>query len=236
MRSEFSSWTPSLLLAICYTEQKFIDEHSAHICVIDTYKMRNGVYHVPDLFYVGLANARVDSPGRWSDFPEEYLVHGIVSGEGYIAVPYAKIRAGLLKVYPWLSNNRSWGYDVRLDNFAQEAAAIDLSPSHLMLLKKIAGRFTRVIPEFPMLISLICLTKRFTLGCEAKDLVGIPEFSNFAMGLRRIIHQYGVEEHWITTDEQYIGQLVEVEHTKTMMRAMIWTKFGRGQRSVTSVE
>jgi hypothetical protein len=83
IRSKFSSQSPSLLLVLCYAEVRCNNRRSAHVCVVDTYKMLNGVCHVPILIHVGLASgARRTRPlgGFAKPFLEEYLVHGVVSG------------------------------------------------------------------------------------------------------------------------------------------------------------
>jgi hypothetical protein len=232
IQSEFSSWTPSLLLVLCYAEQKFVQHESAHVCVIDTYKIRNGVFHVPTLINVGLARKgrrRVILSG--DPFREEYLVHGVVSGKGYHALSYGKIRRDLLKVYPEIRNNMDWGYALRRSKFDPSFATVKITSVHIELLKGIAESFGPREIVFPLTISLVCLVKRFNLDYTAAELCGSPEFKTYVQALKSITTHIDVDENWLVHNHQWIGRMTEVKHTKMMMQALIWSKFGRGKRS-----
>lgn len=231
IQSEFSSWAPSLLLVLCYAEQKFVQHESAHVCVIDTYKIRNGVFHVPILINVGLARRGHRKISPCKPYPEEYLVHGVVSGKGYHALSYGKIRKDLLKVYPEIRNNMDWGRELSKIKFAPSFPTVEITSVHIELLKGIAETFGKGEMVFPLTISLVCLVKRFNLGYTAEELCSSPEFKPYVQALKSITTHIDVNEHWLVNDYQWIGSMKEVAHTKKMMRALVWSKFGRGKRS-----
>ena len=232
IQSEFSSWSPSFLLVLCYAEQKFVKYQSAHVCVVDTYKIRNGVFHVPILINVGLVRrGHRQEISSYQPFPEEYLVHGVVSGEGYNALSYGKIRHDLLEVYPEIRNNKDWGSALRDIKFDHSFANVKITSLHIKLLKGIAESFGPREMVFPLTISLVCLVKRFNLDYSAAELCGSPEFKTYVQELKSITTHIGVDEHWLVHDHQWIGRMKEVKHTKVMMQALIWSKFGRGKRS-----
>jgi hypothetical protein len=230
IQSEFSSWSPSLLLVLCYAEQKFVRHQSAHVCVIDTYNMRNGVYHVPVLIQMGLARRRRRDISTWKPYPQEYLVHGIVSGKGYTALSYDKIRNNLLKVYPEIRNNEDWGGNLRATRFAPSFAPVEITSAHVELLKGIAESFGLRKLVFPLTVSLVCLVKRFNLDYTAEELYSSAGFKPYVQSLKSITTHMDVDENWLVNDYQWIGDMTEVKHTKKMMLALVWSKFGRGKR------
>ena len=83
--SEFSSWSASVLAIFCYADKMHrknppSTQGTSHIFVVDTEKISNSTYMVPDLLLVGL-----EEHGDREDltlFPFEYLAHGIVEGPG----------------------------------------------------------------------------------------------------------------------------------------------------------
>ena len=222
------------MLVLCYAEEKYNSRKSAHVCVVDTYKILNGVYHVPNLIHVGLASGdrRIRPLGGFAKlFPEEYLVHGVVSGAGYVALSYGEIRADLIKVYPEIRNNMAWGYDVCVVKFAREFPPVEMTEEHIRLLKGIAQRFDRPELVYPLTISLICLVKRFDLDYTTRQLFNSPEFAFYARPLRRIIAHMDLTDHWLVNDLQFTGSMPEVKHTKTTMRALVRSKYGRGKKA-----
>jgi hypothetical protein len=234
IQSEFSSWSPSLLLALCPAEEKYNSYKSAHICVLDTYKIANGVYHVPNLIHVGLVREgrRSKPTGEFAmPYPEEYLVHGVVLGLAYVALSFDKIRDDLLKVYPVIRGNQGWGYDIREAMFSPRYLPVNIIDEHVKLLKSIAKRFDRPELFFPLTVSFICLMKRFGLDYNAQQLLRSPDFPFYKGSLRSIVTHMDLTDNWLVNDHQYTGIMSEVKQAKIMMRALIWSKYGKGGRT-----
>jgi hypothetical protein len=99
------------------------------------------------------------------------------------------------------------------------------------LLKGIARRFDRPELVYPLTISLICLVKRFGLDYNTQQLFSSVEFSFYAKSLRSIIAHMDLTYHWPVSDHQFTGSMPEVKYTKTMMRALVWSKYGRAKRA-----
>ncbi|KAI4931929.1 uncharacterized protein J4E92_003827 [Alternaria infectoria] len=97
--SEFSSWTASLHLALCYAGS-IEEEYGPHVAIMDTHQLDGDVlvWHVPHLFK--------------PDGLHEYLAHGPIRGIGYKAVSYKTLMsAGLAQIFPELleTDLDDWG-------------------------------------------------------------------------------------------------------------------------------
>lgn len=235
IRLEFSSWSPSLLIVLCIAELIDHRQQSAHICVLDTYKIRNGVYHFPNLIHAGLVTGKLRGKpvgGFTAPYPEEYLVHGVVSGPAYVALPYDKVREDLYKVYPVIRNNHQWGFNIRCAAFALGYQPVKITDKHVKLLKSIAKGFDRPELVYPLTVYLICMTKRFNLKYTTQDLLRSPDFAFYGESLRSIVTHTDLTDNWLVNDHQFTEEMLDVKHTKAMMRALIWRKYGRGKRNI----
>lgn len=211
IRPEFCSCSPSLLIVLCLAEQKYKENHkSAHVCVIDTYNIQNGVYHVPNLIYVGLfTGERRLRPLWWVGglmlYPEECLVHGVMSGPAFVALLYGKIRDDILKVCPAIRNTWTWGQDIRNARVDAKFPPIKISEKHVGLLMSISRRLNRPAPVYPLTVSLVCLVKRFDLGYNTEQLLESPGFAFYTKLLKPIIAHTDVTEKWLVNDLQWTG-------------------------------
>jgi hypothetical protein len=232
IRSEFSSWSQSLLLVLCLAEEKYNSYKSAHVCFLDTYKIANGVYHVLTLIPIRLiGEGRRGKPtGEFAmPYSEEYLVYGAVSEPAYVALSFDQIRDDLLKVYPLIRGNQSWGHDIREAMFSPMYLPVNIIDEHIRLLKTRAKRFDRPELVFPLTMSFICLVKRFGLDYNAQRLLRSPGFRFYKASLRSIVTHMDLTDNWLVNDHQYTGIMSEVKQAKIMMRALIWSKYGRGK-------
>lgn len=114
--SEFSSWSPSLLLVLCYAESLYqlSSKVSSHVCIIDTEKVTNSAYSVPDIFEVGLT----DSKQRGLCLSLEYLLHGVIKGAGSVALEWSTIRSSVFLMHPEIRDCYAmWGHVLRVQYF-----------------------------------------------------------------------------------------------------------------------
>ncbi|RMZ73638.1 glycoside hydrolase clan gh-d [Pyrenophora seminiperda CCB06] len=83
--SEFSSWSASLLMVLCYAKYlENLGEEGIHVAVIDVHQLADDVlvWQVPHLDDEWKRNASV----------HEFMAHGCIRGPGYKAVPFEHIK------------------------------------------------------------------------------------------------------------------------------------------------
>ena len=95
LHTEFSSWSPSLILVLMYAAYIKRKDGNARVCVLDTSQAHNDIYYVQDLFRAA-GKPAVDL----KHLPHEILVHGRVCGDCYTAVPFDELALDVFKVYP----------------------------------------------------------------------------------------------------------------------------------------
>lgn len=98
--SEFSSWSASIHFALSHavTARK---RPNVHVAILDTEEMAKPItaFHVPALGKIF---------GAGFNYPEEYLVHGVIEGDFYKAVSLQELcKRGLLDHFPELPS--AWG-------------------------------------------------------------------------------------------------------------------------------
>ena len=84
--SYFSSWThsPLLLLSQAKARARQWEPHEVNISIMITSRFKDkDIYHVPDILKVGLSQSESD---HRTMYPHEYLVHGPVSGDGFLTI------------------------------------------------------------------------------------------------------------------------------------------------------
>ncbi|KAH0361208.1 hypothetical protein KCU65_g8918, partial [Aureobasidium melanogenum] len=163
--SEFSSWSASLKFVLRYaTTQRF----TAYIAVVDTLRLQNGdanaTSHVPALkrIFGHHESCQNWNNGRGFDYGRydwEYLVHGVVQGKAYKAVPFDKLCwNGLLNYLPELRQSvDAWHAD--RDSLPDPVVPFDVR--EFRQLKTIAELFVTVSRfQTVMSIVLYCCKKR----------------------------------------------------------------------------
>ncbi|KAF2683317.1 hypothetical protein K458DRAFT_240527, partial [Lentithecium fluviatile CBS 122367] len=147
--SGFSSWTASLSLVMLYADYKTKSnpwEKHVHVSVIDTRELGDEVlvWHVPHLA------RHLDCRIAEETAVHEYLAYGVISGKGYMAVPFEKImEKGLVDIYPEISGTRrNWsGWELRKAMFKEEARSMTQQEVEVArtIAKLFGARFVLVI-------------------------------------------------------------------------------------------
>jgi hypothetical protein len=176
--SEFSSWSASLHLVLCYARNLTCKERThVLVAIIDTNLLNNVfVWHFPHL---GIRGGR--AAGR-----HEYLAHGPIRGEGYKAVRYRDLmEEGLKLLFPEHTRitqahyAKEWEhmfrFQLREDMFTKVAACtFHKMEAHL------AARLAALFPgQFAVVFcaALISLRKREWIGSEPdfKDMLRLGQ-------------------------------------------------------------
>ncbi|KAH0336032.1 hypothetical protein KCU81_g8746, partial [Aureobasidium melanogenum] len=160
--TEFSSWSASPRFVLHYATS---ERESAYIAIIDTLGLQeengNSMFWVPDL-----AIFEKSAPGRSPDYEMydwEYLVHGIVDGRHYKAVPFKSLcQAGLTNYLPTLRNHvQAWG----ANRFALPVSTVPFSREELEDLGRVASLFgLHSNLRAAVAVTLFCCKKRAESG------------------------------------------------------------------------
>ncbi|KAI4634126.1 uncharacterized protein J4E87_001296 [Alternaria ethzedia] len=168
--SEFSSWTASLHLALCYAGS-IEEEYGPHVAIMDTHQLDGDVlvWHVPHLFK--------------PDGLHEYLAHGPIRGIGYKAVSYKTLMsAGLAQIFPELSETdlADWGMSLRDQMFNGPPIPLPTDniekSDEMKQIRSIANLYGRLY--LPVATSLMCLRLRPWLGSRAEGEVALDKVAN----------------------------------------------------------
>lgn len=111
--TEFSSWSHSPYFAFYYAHQRRLSG-TVHIAIVDTEELAksNPAFHVPALGKIFSSSGGYNYEEEFN-YEEEYLIHGVIEGQFYKAVPYDKLcELGLLKHLPALCTNTISPFDI----------------------------------------------------------------------------------------------------------------------------
>ncbi|KAI4674531.1 uncharacterized protein J4E88_008267 [Alternaria novae-zelandiae] len=168
--SEFSSWTGSLHLALCYAGS-IEEEYGPHVAIMDTHQLDGDVlvWHVPHLFK--------------PDGLHEYLAHGPIRGIGYKAVSYKTLMsAGLAQIFPELleTDLDDWGMSLRDQMFNGPPIPLPKDniekSDEMKQIQSIANLYGHLY--LPVATSLMCLRLRPWLGSRAEGEVALDKIAN----------------------------------------------------------
>ncbi|CAD0042423.1 unnamed protein product [Aureobasidium pullulans] len=130
--SEFSSWSHSPYFAFHHAKNRNKQSGTAHVAIIDTEELAssNPAFHVPVL-------GKILNLYEPYTYDEEFLIHGVIEGKFYKAVPFAKLHdLGLITQLPALKlHNHAFG---RGATYALPKEVIPYSVSELSGLQRIA--------------------------------------------------------------------------------------------------
>jgi hypothetical protein len=142
--SEFSSWSASVLAIFCYADKMHrknppSTQDTSLICVVDTEKISDSTYMVPDLLLIGLKEH--GDREYLTLFPFETLARGIVEGPGLVVHEWSAMREAVLSIYPEILRTKTtfrFGRDVR-ELFSRPR--IMPSSAQFQLFRAVAKRF-----------------------------------------------------------------------------------------------
>ncbi|KAI5247777.1 hypothetical protein E4T43_01762 [Aureobasidium subglaciale] len=152
VNSELSSWSRSPYFAFCYARERNAGSDTIHIAMIDTEELAksNVTFHVPAL-------GKILKQRICYIYEEEYLVHGIIEGPFYKAVPYRDLcRLGLLEQLPALDRDLN---PFKIDKYrALPGEDEDYHIDELHQLRKIALPYGDTF-SLPVAVFLFCCKK-----------------------------------------------------------------------------
>jgi hypothetical protein len=211
--SEFSSWSHSPFFVFGYAQSRK-PRQEAHIAIIDTEELAQS----NPAFYVPVLGQIFHRPEVYS-YDEEYLVHGVITGPSYRAVPFKKLcELGL--------SNQISCFDDHLHSFSGNAKAY--SRQELCELKTIALPYG---PKFsiPFAIMLFCCKKRPEqwANLSAKDLNKIIDI----LGGREVVPMEWCSSPSVFCDGIYPRGYEANQQMANLMRALHTHCWGKGARS-----
>lgn len=151
--TEFSSWSHSPYFAFYYAHRRK-SFGTVHVAIVDTEELAksNPAFHVPAL-------GKIFGSSGGYNYEEEYLIHGVIEGQFYKAVPYDKLcELGLLKHLPALCTNTLSPFDIHGIR-AIPGEEVDYTIDELRQLRTIALSYGGTF-SLPMAIVLFCCKKR----------------------------------------------------------------------------
>lgn len=218
--TEFSSWSHSPYFAFYYAHQRE-SSGTVHVAIIDTEELAksNPAFHVPALGKI------LDCGGYI--YEEEYLIHGVIEGPFYKAVPYDKLcELGLLKHLPALRMNYIDPFDVHGIR-AIPGEEMDYTIAELGQLRSIALSYGDVF-SLPMAIVLFCCKKRpdYWSQLSASDLETIIK----VLGGGKEIPQDWCSSRGVFSKTVYPANWEANRQVQNLMHALNTHCYGRGAR------
>lgn len=223
-KSPFSSWTPSVLLALSIA--RWMDEVGQdyiHIAVIDTREVGSSVkiWHTPRLMRA-LSLRSLAEP--------ECLVYGMISGSGFKPVRYNDIQeAGMITLLPQLKEPsrhiESWTrWYVRVANgILSRRAPVELNEKSMHLAISIASLFEPM--QFAVASALACLEMRPWDRRREADNVSVRIFRQVLAD--DLIDRHKDDERWIRNDDHIdLPEYPELHQWVTLMRTVKNTVHG----------
>lgn len=223
--TECTSWTASLLAALCYATY-LAQEREAWVGVVDTHRLRDVL---------------VFNAGRLVGCAElEYQAYGRVAGRGYQAVALdALLEAGLYGVFPELQGWRPprsacvarelklevFGYALRARIFAGQP--VHVCEAEVQLAEAVGSLFGGL--AMPVVTALLCLRPRTWMGPfgfmrieHLEALAGVVDASTVPLLTEAwlqsdvlVSHRYPDVRQWIVLFKvlgAYVAQYLESKH------------------------
>ncbi|KAI4716175.1 hypothetical protein E4T48_07610 [Aureobasidium sp. EXF-10727] len=219
--TEFSSWSHSPYFAFYFAMQRS-SSGTVHVAIMDTEELAksNPAFHVPAL-------GKIFGNGYGYVYEEEYLVHGVIEGQFYKAVPYNQLcKLGLLKQLPGLNKTGICAFDrsaIRLLPGEEENYTTD----ELRQLRKIALAYGDTF-SLPMAIVLFCCKKRpgYWSELSASDLDTIIT----VLGGWETIPQDWCSSRSVFSKNVYPKNWDANEQVQNLMEALYTHCYGKGAR------
>lgn len=219
--SEFSSWSATPILAFSYANSKYRYRGTGvHVAILDTFSVNPpNAWHVPDL---------LGALGKPRDFDEEYLVHGIIAGGDYKAVPWdAIIKAGVFSFMPGLGSGDSFGGGWRRLEFKSITLGRALTQENMAQIVKIARLFEPF--ECAAAAALVCAHKRPWQNESEVDAETIRIFKEGLGKLNIELEWYG--DRYLLGDKVYTKNYPEIKQWLVLLRSIKNSEYGRGRRT-----
>lgn len=221
--TEFSSWaaSPRFVLRYALSHQ----HHDAHIAIIDTEELSNSMFHVPAL-------DGILRPGKspvFRPYHEEYLVHGVVTGDSYKAVSLKSLLSAGLATQLSTVNKKSGAHTwaALAPRMSKTEPVIKVTEQGARAMRDVGKLYG---PKFyiPFTIGLICLKKRSNSSWE--DIGEIE-----AAMILRVLHRKDFPD-WsdspgIVADSLYVKYFEDNSQMYHLMRALHNQAFGKGARA-----
>ncbi|KAI4727414.1 hypothetical protein E4T49_04716 [Aureobasidium sp. EXF-10728] len=219
--TEFSSWSHLPYFAFYFAMQRS-SSGTVHVAIMDTEELAksNPAFHVPAL-------GEIFGKGYGYVYEEEYLVHGVIEGQFYKAVPYNQLcKLGLLKQLPGLNKSGICAFDrsaIRLLPGEEENYTTD----ELRQLRKIALAYGDTF-SLPMAIVLFCCKKRpgYWSELSASDLDTIIT----VLGGWEKIPQDWCSSRSVFSKNVYPKNWDANEQVQNLMEALYTHCYGKGAR------
>ncbi|CAD0086193.1 unnamed protein product [Aureobasidium vineae] len=219
--TEFSSWSHSPYFAFYFTMQRS-SSGTFHVAIMDTEELAksNPAFHVPAL-------GKIFGKSYGYVYEEEYLVHGVIEGQFYKAVPYNQLcKLGLLKQLPGLNKSgisASNPNAFRLLPGEEENYTTD----ELRQLRKIVLPYGDTF-SLPMAIVLFCCKKRpgYWSELSASDLDTIITVLG---GWEKIPHDW-CSSRSVFSKNVYPKNWDANEQVQNLMEALYTHCYGKGAR------
>ncbi|THX68538.1 hypothetical protein D6D04_10555, partial [Aureobasidium pullulans] len=227
--SEFSSWSHSPYFAFHHAKNRNKQSGTAHVAIIDTEELAssNPAFHVPVL-------GKILNLYEPYTYDEEFLIHGVIKGKFYKAVPFTKLHdLGLITQLPALKlHNHAFG---RGATYALPKEVIPYSVSELSGLKRIALVYGTTF-AIPFAIVLFCCKRRpgFFSTLEASDLNKIAS----VLGGRQKVPLQWAGSRSVFCDGVVPEKYQVSEQMANLMRALheyAWGKGVRGRERIAAI-
>ncbi|CAD0041518.1 unnamed protein product [Aureobasidium pullulans] len=202
---------------------------TAHVAIIDTEELAssNPAFHVPVL-------GKILNLYEPYTYDEEFLIHGVIEGKFYKAVPFAKLHdLGLITQLPALKlHNHAFG---RGATYALPKEVIPYSVSELSGLQRIALVYGTTF-AIPFAIVLFCCKRRpgFFSTLEASDLNKIAS----VLGGREKVPLQWAGSRSVFCDGVVPEKYQVSEQMVNLMRALheyAWGKGARGRERIAAI-
>lgn len=219
--SEFSSWSATPILAFSYANSKYRDSYETgiHVAILDTFSAnKSNAWHVPDL---------LGALGEPRGYHHEYLVHGIIAGGGYKAVPWdAIIKAGVFSFMPRLGSADHFGSSYRHLEFKSMTLGRALTQESMAQTAKIARLFEPF--ECAVAAALVCAHKR---PWQNESEVDAETIRIFKQGLGKLnIEPEWYGDRYLLEDKVYTKNYPEIKQWFVLLRSIKNSEYGRGRR------
>lgn len=223
IETEFSSWSASLSFVLnkcpgvgtAGLKLAKRNHEEMHICIIDT-KM---LWETNQAFYVPLLDFM--SPGDFN-YSHEYLVHGIIEGPWYKAIPYS-----VLESSPGFDFSSTW-------YFNYESVPVEPLTKEVVEMARTAGKLFGPYFTLPVMLAILsCKRRDDDLWRHGVDNEAVEKVLN------ELPNTFKIPESW-KKDRTITGHVISTRNysdTKQMtrlMRAMV--NHSKGKENVHSLD
>ena len=231
--TEFSSWSPSLVLVLCWANWQYKYDSSAWIAILDTHATPNVIFSVIDVQHVrSIGDIESDDHASL-----EYMVHGKIQGPHYRCVRFGDIRNAVGQVYPRLlatvRNRDAFGDKLRTYWFRNPSFNAGRNDAHdLYRLKAIAqtmanraGQQDLVVPLTAALFCIYPRPDRLWNNIAVSDAARIAQVTAHLYVDQTYCRDPGVLAEVVETRHiPEVGQMIR------LLRALVNYQWGRGAR------